>query len=50
VKNSFRFNGEQKPVWVTMGMNMNYIYATKTLAGDGLYGTRGTGYMLSIIN
>jgi len=52
VKNSFRFNGEQNLGWVTMGMNMNYIYATttKTLTGDGLYGTGGTGYMLSIIN
>ena len=52
VKNSFRFNGEQKIGWFTVGMNTNYIYSTstKTLTGDGLYGTGGTGYMLSIIN
>ena len=52
VKNSFRFNGEQKRGWFTIGMNTNYIYSTttKTLTGDGLYGTGGTGYMLSIIN
>ena len=52
VKNSFRFNGEQKLGWFTVGMNTNYIYSTstKTLTGDGLYGTGGTGYMLSIIN
>ena len=52
VKNSFRFNGEQKKGWFTVGMNTNYIYSTstKTLTGDGLYGTSGTGYMISIIN
>jgi TonB-linked SusC/RagA family outer membrane protein len=52
VKNSFRFNGEQKKGWFTVGMNTNYINSqtTKTLTGDGLYGTSGTGYMISIIN
>lgn len=52
VKNSFRYNGEQTKGWFTIGMNTNYIYSTstKTLTGDGLYGTSGTGYMISIIN
>lgn len=52
VKNSFRFNGEQKKGWFTVGINTNYVYSTttKTLTGDGLYGTSGTGYMISIIN
>lgn len=52
VKNSFRFNGEQTKGWFTVGMNTNYIYsqATKTLTGDGLYGTSGSGAMLNLYN
>jgi TonB-linked SusC/RagA family outer membrane protein len=50
--NSFRFNGEQKKGWFTFGMNTNYIYSqtTKTLTGDGLYGSDGTGAMNSLFN
>lgn len=50
VKNSFRFNGEQKKGWFTFGMNTNYIYSqsNKTLTGDGLYGSSGDGAMISL--
>ena len=50
VKNSFRFNGEQKKGWFTVGMNTNYIYSqsNKTLTGDGLYGSSGDGAMISL--
>jgi len=49
--NSFRFNGEQKKGWFTVGMNTNYIYSqtTKTLTGSGLYGSGGSGAMLSLL-
>ncbi len=49
--NSFRFNGEQSKGWFTVGMNTNYIYSqtTKTLTGSGLYGSGGTGAMLSVL-
>ncbi|WP_163715222.1 SusC/RagA family TonB-linked outer membrane protein [Mangrovibacterium lignilyticum] len=51
-KNSFRFNGEQKKGWFTIGMNTNYVYSqtTKTLTGDGLYGSSGSGAMISLYN
>jgi TonB-linked SusC/RagA family outer membrane protein len=51
-KNSFRFNGEQNKGWFTVGMNTNYIYSqtTKTLTGSGLYGSSGSGAMLSLFN
>ena len=50
--NSFRFNGEQKKGWFTAGMNMNYVYSqsTKTLTGNGLYGSSGTGAILSLLD
>ena len=50
VKNSFRFNGEQKKGLFTVGMNTNYIYSqsNKTLTGDGLYGSSGDGAMISL--
>ena len=52
IKNSFRFNGEQKKGWFTIGMNTNYVYSqtTKTLTGDGLYGSSGSGAMLNLYN
>lgn len=51
-KNSFRFNGEAKKGWFTFGTNTNYVYsqATKTLTGDGLYGSSGSGAMLNLYN
>jgi TonB-linked SusC/RagA family outer membrane protein len=50
IKNSFRFNGEQKKGWFTFGMNTNYVYSqsNKTLTGDGLYGSSGDGAMISL--
>ncbi len=49
-KNSFRFNGEQRKGWFTVGMNTNYVYSqqNKTLTGDGLYGSSGDGAMISL--
>lgn len=51
-KNSFRFNGEQEKGWFTIGMNTNYVYSqtTKTLTGSGLYGSGGTGAIMSLLN
>lgn len=48
--NSFRFNGEQKKGWFTVGMNTNYVYSqtTKTLTGSGLYGSGGSGAMYNL--
>ncbi len=50
--NSFRFNGEQHKGWFTVGMNTNYIYSqtTKTLTGSGLYGSSGSGAIMSLLN
>ncbi len=49
--NSFRFNGEQKKGWFTVGMNTNYVYSqtTKTLTGSGLYGSGGSGAMYNLL-
>lgn len=50
VKNTFRFNGEQKYGKFTFGANASYMTssANKTLVGDGLYDSKGTGAMKSL--
>lgn len=50
LKNTFRFNGEQKYGKLTAGANISYSVASsdKSLTGGGLYGSGGTGAMLSV--
>ncbi|WP_321424260.1 SusC/RagA family TonB-linked outer membrane protein [uncultured Bacteroides sp.] len=49
-KNAFRFNGEQKYGDLTVGVSAAYTASNtdKTLTSGGLYGSGGTGAMLSV--
>ncbi len=49
-KNAFRFNGEQKYGNLTVGVSAAYTSSNtdKTLTSAGLYGSGGTGAMLSV--
>ena len=49
-KNAFRFNGEQKYGNLTAGVSVAYTSSNtdKTLTSGGLYGSGGTGAMLSV--
>jgi TonB-linked SusC/RagA family outer membrane protein len=50
VKNTFRFNGEQKYGKLTLNVGAAYSQANtdKTLTSDGLYGSGGTGTMNAV--
>src|SRR5690606_4821337 len=52
VRNTLRFNGEQKVGIFTFGVNASYAESNtrKTLTGSGLWGSSGSGYMESIIS
>lgn len=51
VRSTLRFNGEQKAGIFTFGVNSSYSKSSshKTLTGSGLWGSRGSGYMESIV-
>src|SRR5690606_4948255 len=50
-RSTLRFNGEQKAGIFTFGVNASYSQSStqKTLTGNGLWGSGGSGYMESII-
>ncbi|BEG98139.1 SusC/RagA family TonB-linked outer membrane protein [Bacteroides sedimenti] len=50
IKNTFRFNGEQKYGKLTAGANVAYSVASadKSLTSGGLYNSGGTGAMVSV--
>jgi len=50
-RSTVRFNGEQKIGIFTFGLNASYAVSKsqKTLTGSGLWDSRGTGYMESIV-